>query len=441
MTDLLLPEPILADVADVPEQGAGALHVQVGDEPVGLFRVGDEIVGWRSVCPHAAAPVCQGVVDGTRVTSAVYEYRYGRDDEVLQCPWHGWEFDLANGQHLAEGSSARLRRHPIRVADGHIYDATPSSRVDLALTVSRVTRETERVLAIELTASGGAKLPTWAPGAHIQLELPSGLVRHFSLCGDPKQRDVYKIAVLQEADGRGGSEELHRTAATGLSLRATAIRNRFPLTVARNYLLIAGGIGITALLPMAAALRRRRKPFTLIYTGKERGSMTFVDEVSGLANARIVESALDGRIDIGSIVRDAAAGTAIFACGPDALLADVRTAVRDASRPLELHTEAFQTSGSSAREYVDHEFVVELSRTGASLTVPAGQSVLRTVRDAGVTAPSSCEDGWCGTCETRVLDGEVEHRDSVLSDDEIDRGDTMMICVSRARSGALVLDL
>jgi ferredoxin len=123
------------------------------------------------------------------------------------------------------------------------------------------------------------------------------------------------------------------------------------------------------------------------------------------------------------------------------LLADVRTAVRDASRPLELHTEAFQTSGSRAREYADHEFVVELSRTGTSLTVPAGQSVLRTVRDAGVTAPSSCEDGWCGTCETRVLDGEVEHRDSVLSDDEIDRGDTMMICVSRARSGALVLDL
>lgn len=433
-------ESLLAEVADVPKQGQGALQVQADGVPVGLFRVGDDIVAWRSVCPHEAAPVCQGIVDGTRVPSSVYEYKYGRDGEILQCPWHGWEFDLVDGRHLAEGSPVRLRRYPIRVADGRIYDAA-SNRLDLELLVSGVERVTDRIVVVSLAASDGAKLPAWTPGAHVQLVLPSGLVRHYSLCGDPKDRYVYQLAVLLELDGRGGSEELHRCAAVGLPLRATAIRNRFPLTVAARYLLVAGGIGITALLPMVLDLARRRKPFTLVYTGRERSQMAFVDTLAVMPQVRIVESAHEGRLDLRALVERVAPGTAIFACGPDALLGDLRRAVSDSGKNLELHTEAFQEIANAYTNYVDHDFVVELQRSRKSLVVTAGQSILSTVRKAGVTAASSCEQGWCGTCETRVLFGAVEHRDSVLTDEERESGDTMMICVSRAKSELLVLDL
>ena len=435
-----MSEVVLARVADVPEQGAGALQLRVGDTPIGLFRVGEEIIAWRDVCPHAAAPVCQGVVSGTLLTSRVYEYKYGRDQEVVQCPWHGWEFDLLDGKHLAEGSSVRLRSHPIRVADGFVYDAAPSHRVDLRLRVSDVREETERVLVAELAAVDGARLPAWTPGTHIELVLPSGRIRHYSLCGDPHDRSVYRIAVLREDDGDGGSVEFHDAAKAGATFTVTAIRNRFPLSMAKNYIFVAGGIGITPLLPMFSALARRRKPFNVFYTGRTRASMAFASTVSAVAGARVVETSSEPRIDLRALVRDAEPGTAIFACGPAALLQELQDAVADAGKPLELRFEAFQSSGSRSQAYVDREFVVHLERQRTSLVVPPGQSILKTMRDAGYSVPSSCEDGWCGTCETPVRDGIIEHRDTVLSEDERESGASMMVCVSRAQSDALVLD-
>ncbi len=435
---------VLAELDAVPAPGAGGLQVQVGDVPVGLFRVGEEIVAWRSVCPHAAAPVCAGEVDGTRVPSAVYEYEYGRDGEILQCPWHGWEFDLRSGEHLAEGSSARLRRHPIRVEGGRVYDASRGAALDLDLTIETVRRETERVVVVDLVSPDGSRLPAWAPGAHLELVLPSGLVRHYSLCGDPRDRSRYRIAVLREVDGRGGSDELHRVAAVGLVLRATAIRNRFPLPLAPSYLLVAGGIGITALLPMIAVLRRKRATFRLVYLGRERASMAFLDELRDVPEARIVESRREGRVDVRALVRDAVPGTAVLACGPDALLDDVRAAVGESPHPLDLRTEAFQPLRAGLvppPDRPDRDVSVVLSASGRTVEVPAGTSILSAVRAAGVTAPSSCEGGWCGTCETPVLEGVPEHRDAVLGDEERAAGDTMMICVSRAESERLVLDL
>src|SRR5690606_8859268 len=155
--------------------------------------VGEDIVAWRDVCPHAAAPVCRGVVGGTLLTSKVYEYRYGRDQEVVQCPWHGWEFDLIDGKHLAEGSAVRLRSYPLRIEDGVIYDGTPPNRVDLEVRVTRATQETERVLVVELSGADGSRLPAWTPGTHVELLLPSGRVRHYSLCGETNDRHTYRI--------------------------------------------------------------------------------------------------------------------------------------------------------------------------------------------------------------------------------------------------------
>ncbi|BDI23001.1 2Fe-2S iron-sulfur cluster-binding protein [Herbiconiux sp. L3-i23] len=435
---------VLAQLDAVPPQGSGGLQVQVGDVPVGLFRVGDEVVAWRSVCPHAAAPVCVGAVDGTRMPSAVYEYEYGRDREILQCPWHGWEFDLRSGEHLAAGSAARLRRHPIRVEDGRIYDASRGNVIDLPLTVERLTKETDRILVVDLVAAGGQRLPAWTPGSHLEVVLPSGLVRHYSLCGDPRDRTKYRIAVLREADGRGGSEEFHRVASAGLALHATAIRNRFPLPLASSYLLVAGGIGITALLPMIEVLRRKRADFRLVYLGRERATMAFLDELDCIPEVTVVESRRTGRVDLRALVRDAAPGTAVLACGPDALLDELRTAVADAPQPLELRTEAFQplrVGLVTAPDRPDRDVSVTLAASGGTIRVPAGTSILSAVRAAGVSAGSSCEGGWCGTCETPVLDGVPEHRDTVLSDEERATGDTMMICVSRAESAGLVLAL
>lgn len=432
---------VLAEVAAVPPQGAGGLQVDADGVPVGLFRVGDDIVAWRDVCPHAAAPVCGGRVDGTRVQTAVYRYEYGRDREVLQCPWHGWEFDLVDGTHLAGGSSAKLRRHPVRIADGRVYDASPSSRVDLPLVVAGVERETADIVLLQLAAVGDVRLPAWTPGTHLEIVLPSGLVRQYSLCGDPKDRTRYRIAVLREAGGRGGSEELHRVASPGVRLRAAAVRNRFPLTLATDHLLIAGGIGITALLPMIAALRRAGASFRVVYTGRERSSMAFVGALDALPEVRIVESRRMGRLDVAGLVGSAAPGTVIFACGPEGLLADLRKAVAEAPQALELRTEVFRAAApTSVPAAEERPFVVDLRASGRAVTVPPGTSILAAVRAAGIAVGSSCEGGWCGTCETAVIAGVPDHRDSVLTEDERAQGDTMMICVSRSLSRSLVID-
>jgi Ferredoxin len=168
--------------------------------------------------------------------------------------------------------------------------------------------------------------------------------------------------------------------------------------------------------------------------------MAFASRVSALAGARVVETSHEPRIDLRALVRDAEPGTAIFACGPAGLLAELRDAVAHAEKPLDLRIEAFQSIDSGSQDYVDREFVVNLERQQKSLIVPPGQSILKTMRDAGYSVPSSCEDGWCGTCETPVRDGVIEHRDTVLSDDERDSGASMMVCVSRAQSDVLVLD-
>ncbi|SED58475.1 2Fe-2S iron-sulfur cluster-binding protein [Ruania alba] len=429
----------IARVEDVPPAGHGALRCDVNGTPIGLYRVADEIRAWRNVCPHEAAPVCRGPVTGTRLQSAVYEYTYGRDREVLRCPWHGWEFDLATGDHLAEGSGAKLRSHPIHVQDGRIYDASNRGLMHKRdLVVAEVDR-VGHVLVLDLSAADGGSLPAWSPGAHIELALPSGRVRHYSLCGNPREKYRYRIAVLAEAGGRGGSRELHEIATRGACLRMKALRNRFPLRYAPHYLFIAGGIGITAILPMITMVARRGGSYQAVYIGRDQAGMPFGSELAAVPAVTMIGTSVAGRPEIAALVADLPAHTAIYCCGPESLTSAVRAAVAATSRDLPVHTERFTSTPVSNSSESDRPFEVTLARTGRTLQVPADDTLLNTLRRHGIARDSSCEQGWCGSCETTVVSGTPIHRDSILDADEHDDAGTMMICTSRA-TGTVVLD-
>lgn len=432
--------PVLARIEDVPPVGAGPLRCRVDGVEIGLFRVGDRVVAWRDLCPHEAAPVCRGTIAGTRLESTVGDYRYGRAEEILRCPWHGWEFDLVTGHHLAAGSGARLRSHPIELRDGVIFDAAGLAQ-DRPLVITRREPAADRVIMLELRAADGVPLPAWAPGAHVELELGSGRRRHYSLCGDPGDRTAYRIAVLREEAGRGGSAELHQGAEPGGRVIMKRLRNRFALVGASRYLFLAGGIGITGVLPMARSVARRRGAYDLVYVGRAATTMAFRHEVAALPRARMIMTEQDGRPDVATLVAGTDDGTVIYCCGPAGM-------ITEAIRAGELHgrrviTETFvgavapASTGTARRT-----FEVELARSGGRLAVGADETILAALRRTGFDhAASSCEQGWCGSCETRVLAGTPEHHDTVLSDEEREEADRMMICVGRAAAGRLTLDL
>ncbi|POX41379.1 PDR/VanB family oxidoreductase [Streptomyces sp. Ru72] len=304
------------------------------------------------------------------------------------------------------------------------------------LVVDRRESAAEGVLALTLRHPLGEELPAWEPGAHIDVVLGPGLERQYSLCGDPADRHAWRIAVLRELDGRGGSAHVHEQVREGDKVRVRGPRNHFPLRPSARYRFVAGGIGITPLLPMLAAADAAGAEWTLLYGGRTRGSMAFTEELSRYGD-RVTVAPQDetGLPDLASVLDDLPDGTLVYCCGPGPLL----DAVEERCPSGALHVERFQPKVQQTDG--DSEFEVVLSRSGRTLTVPANVSVLDTVRAAGVEVLYSCTEGTCGTCETDVLEGTPDHRDSVLTDEERDSGETMMICVSRCRGARLVLDL
>ncbi|MFE3635412.1 PDR/VanB family oxidoreductase [Streptomyces sp. NPDC059168] len=280
----------------------------------------------------------------------------------------------------------------------------------------------------------GPDLPGWEPGAHLDLVLPSGLVRQYSLCGDPADTSAYTLATRLAADGRGGSREVHERLAVGMELEVRGPRNRFPLRPASSYVFVAGGIGITPILPMLRALPEGTE-WRLLYSGRTRASMPYLERVRELAGDRLtlVAEDEDGRPDLDALLAGLPAGTAVYCCGPEGLTAAVEARLPEGAT---LHLERFAAHPSAAG---DAGFELELRRSGRTLTVPAGSSVLAAVRGALPDTAYSCEQGFCGTCQQRVVEGEVDHRDELLTDAE--RVDSMLICVSRARGDRLVLDM
>ncbi|WP_405909072.1 PDR/VanB family oxidoreductase [Streptomyces sp. NBC_00828] len=297
----------------------------------------------------------------------------------------------------------------------------PRSRA-LRLTVSSYEPVAEGVVQLRLA---GRDLPRWEPGAHLDLVLPSGLVRQYSLCGDPADSSSYTVATRLVEDGRGGSREVHERVREGVELEVRGPRNRFPLVEASSYVFVVGGIGITPVLPMLRALPGGVE-WRLLYCGRTRASMPFLEEVEKLGEGRVTVVA--GRPDLGVLLADVPEGAAVYCCGPDGLMAAVE------ERFPAVHLERF-----APRATTGGAFEVELRRSGRTLAVPADSSVLAAVRAELPNTAYSCEQGFCGTCQQRVLEGEIEHRDELLTDAE--RGGSMLICVSRARGERIVLDM
>ena len=277
----------------------------------------------------------------------------------------------------------------------------------------------------------GRDLPRWEPGAHLDLVLPSGLVRQYSLCGDPEDTSSYTVATRLIEDGRGGSREVHEQVTEGMELEVRGPRNRFPLVEAPSYVFVVGGIGITPVLPMLRALGQDTE-WRLVYGGRTRASMPFLEELEKLGGDRVTVIAEDedGLPDLDGLLAGTAEDAAVYCCGPEGLIAAVEE--RFPQVRLERFTPRTSADGNGA-------FEVELRRSGRTLTVPADSTVLAAVRAELPDTAYSCEQGFCGTCQQRVLEGEVEHRDELLTDAE--RADSMLICVSRARSERLVLDM
>lgn len=312
--------------------------------------------------------------------------------------------------------------------------------------VENVKREATEVLSLVLRRMDGTALPSWAPGAHIDVTLPSDLVRQYSLCGDAGDTSTYRIAVLREPNSRGGSEEVHRlTAGQTLSIRGP--RNHFALTDAANYLFLAGGIGITPILPMLRDARQQGAQWRLVYGGRTRKSMAFLDEVQALSGGSVDVVCEDerGYPDFESEIAKLGPASAIYACGPPAMLTVVEQQCKQTGRADVLHLERFAADSSptsaGVSEQENEAFEVELARTGVVLRVGPSESLLHVIRTVVPSVLYSCEEGYCGTCETRVLSGVPDHRDEVLTDEERAAGTTMMICVGRSQTARIVLDI
>ena len=330
-----------------------------------------------------------------------------------------------------------------RADDDLLETAIAHASMTLNLVVRSVRSVAADVISLELADPDGAPLPDWSPGAHLDLRLPSGLVRSYSLHGDPDERDVYRVAVQRAADGRGGSVELHRVAAPGLALTVTGPRNAFALEPAAHYLFLAGGIGVTPLLPMLRAVARSGRPWTFVYGARSRDAMAFTEELVAVAGGelRLVPQDETGLPDFVAEFASLPEQAAAYCCGPTPMLDAVLAAGARIRPDVPIRLERFAAPADNVSRTDDSAFDVVLARSGITVTVPPGTSILDAVRVAIPDVMSSCEQGICSACETPVLDGVPDHRDSVLTPKERAANNYMMICVSRACTPRLTLDL
>ncbi|EKT83269.1 phthalate 4,5-dioxygenase [Rhodococcus opacus M213] len=311
----------------------------------------------------------------------------------------------------------------------------------MTLTVAARTVVADAVVELTLAHPAGWPLPQWTPGAHLDLVLGPNLVRQYSLCGDPGDRSAYRVAVLREPNSRGGSLAVHDLLTVGATLDTQGPRNNFELVDAQEYLFIAGGIGITPLLPMIATAEAQGIPFRLVYGGRTRSSMAYVENLENRYPGRVTICPQDevGHLDLPTILGEHRPGRRVFTCGPGPLL-DAIDSYCTSWPAGAVNMERFRAKAADPGS-VDTEFEVELALSGVTVSVPADRSILDVVEEAGALVVSSCREGTCGSCETPILEGEADHRDSLLTQEEKDANETMFICVSRACSKRIVLDL
>jgi ferredoxin-NADP reductase len=318
--------------------------------------------------------------------------------------------------------------------------------VELDVEVRRRETVSDGVVTLTFADPDGADLPEWAPGAHIDLMMTPSLVRQYSLCGDTANRAEWQVGVLLDPNSRGGSQFVHDKLHEGATVRVRGPRNHFPLVGSPRYLFVAGGIGITPMMPMIAAAEAAGADWRLLYGGRTRSSMAFVEGLQRYGDrvtvcARDAQDAGNFRESLGTVLSAPGENTLVYCCGPEGLL----SAVEDACKTLpegSLHIERFSAKAleePSADALATFE--VECQRSGVTLTVPQEKSIYEVCEEAGVDVLGSCMEGVCGTCECDIIEGEGDHRDSVLNDAEKAANQSILICVSRSRSERLVLDL
>ena len=312
------------------------------------------------------------------------------------------------------------------------------SEYEAEVRVSHVRGVADDVVEIAFEKPDGTPLPPWTPGAHIDLLLGADTTRQYSLCGTPADPARYRVAVLRAPDSRGGSTRVHALS-PGDDIRIRGPRNHFPLLAAPRYLFIAGGIGITPMLPMIEAAEAAGADWQLHYGGRSLASMAYLSTLGSYGDrVHLVPQDEQGILDLATILGSPTGGTLVYCCGPEPLLAAVESAC-DSWPPGALHLERFSAKPRESGTD-DTSFELVLQRSGISVSVGPDQTVFEAMRAAGVPVLGSCLEGICGTCETGVLEGDVDHRDSVLDEDEQEAMDAMMVCVSRCHSARLVLD-
>lgn len=317
---------------------------------------------------------------------------------------------------------------------------------EFELRIRQIRYEAAGVISLSLDSPNGCDLPEWTPGAHLEFDLPSGRVRQYSLFGDYADRSVYSVAVLREPESRGGSVEIHDTMRVGMHVKARGPRNHFPLVDADDYIFIAGGIGITPILSMVRAVSQGSKRWRLHYGGRSRASMAFLDVLSQWSdNVVTVPQDDEGLLDIRRIFAEMSDSALLYCCGPTPLLEAVQRQAEADGVAERLRIERFTGSEDALAEIEAAKngegFEVELARTNRTVRVEPGVTVLDALREVIPDLPSSCEEGFCGTCETGVLAGVPEHHDEILTEGEREEGKCMFICVSRSKTPKLVLDL
>jgi ferredoxin-NADP reductase len=312
----------------------------------------------------------------------------------------------------------------------------------ITLSVNEIRTECDDIVRIALIDEDGAELPAWEAGAHLDISMPGGITRQYSLCGVPSDRFRYEVAVFRDPNSRGGSIYLHDEVEKGDRLSVSTPRNHFPLKSAGGYLFIAGGIGITPIRPMIDQARSCGLPYTLAYVGRSRSAMAFLDDLSDDPDVSFHVSDENSRLDLDAFIGPSLGDeVAIYACGPTRLLDAIADRCAKLGYENRLHSEKFAGTPTELDSERESAFEVELYRTKKIVQVSPRETILEALNACGVETTSSCSEGVCGSCETPVLEGEVDHRDQILEEDERAANDTMMICCSRARSARIVLDL
>lgn len=316
----------------------------------------------------------------------------------------------------------------------------------LSVRVARKWQEAQDICALELVAEPGQTLPGFSAGSHIDVHLPGGLTRQYSLCNDPAEKQRYLIAVLRDPVSRGGSVAVHDVLQEGQTLSISAPKNHFALAHdAPRHVLLAGGIGITPLLCMAERLANTGADFALHYCARSQARSAFVPRIQGASFAQRVQfhfddGAPDQKLNLPALLAQPGAGTHLYVCGPKGFMDAVLGTARASGWPeAQLHYEFFSAEVLHAAD--EASFEVQVASTGAVVTVAPKQSVLQALAAAGVEIPFACEQGVCGTCLTRVLQGVPDHKDSYLTPEEQALGDQFMPCCSRAKTARLVLDI